>query len=72
MSKSSYLSRNSKRLRDPAAIASQIASLHVADAVEVLNALRPKLAAAALEHNAIDRIANLLEQPGFRQTTRVD
>jgi magnesium transporter len=65
VSKSSYLSKNSKKLRDPAAIASEIESYRVADVVEALNSLRPKLAASVLEHSSVDKIANVLEQPGF-------
>jgi len=61
----SLLSRSSKISSDPAAIATEMASYHVADVVEALNALRPRLAASVLEHMAIDRVTDILEQPGF-------
>ena len=59
------LSRRSKISSDPTVIAAEMAAYHVADAVEALNALRPRLAASVLEHMAIDRVTDILEQPGF-------
>jgi magnesium transporter len=61
----SVLSRRSKISSDPTVIAAEMAAYHVADAVEALNALRPRLAARVLEHMAIDRVTDILEQPGF-------
>jgi magnesium transporter len=61
----SVLSKRSKISSDPTVIAAEMAAYHVADAVEALNALRPRLAASVLEHMAIDRVTDILEQPGF-------
>jgi magnesium transporter len=61
----SLLSRSAKISSDPAAIAAEMATYHVADVVEALNVLRSRLAASVLEHMAIDRVTDILEQPGF-------
>src|ERR1700730_6542488 len=52
-------------LPDPAAIAAEMATYHVADVVEALNALSPELAASVLESMPIERATDILEQPGF-------
>src|SRR5712671_3081378 len=59
------LSKKSKILADPTLIAAEMATYHVADAVEALNALSPELAASVLENMPIDRATHILEQPGF-------
>ncbi len=61
----SPLSKNSKILPDPAAIAAEMATYHVADVVEALNALIPGVAASVLDKMPIDRVTEILEQPGF-------
>jgi magnesium transporter len=61
----SPLSKSLQILPDPTVIAAEMASYHVADVVEALNALRPELAARVLENMPIDRVTDILEQPGF-------
>jgi magnesium transporter len=61
----SVLSKRSKISSDPTVIAAEMAAYHVADVVEALNALRPRLAASVLEQMPIDRVTDILEQPGF-------
>ena len=63
--KNSSLSKNSEILPDPTVIAAEMATYHVADVVEALNALSPELAASVLESMPIDRVTDILEQPGF-------
>jgi magnesium transporter len=63
--KNSTLSKNPEILPDPAAIAAEMATYHVADVVEALNALSPEVAASVLENMPIDRVTDILEQPGF-------
>src|SRR3984893_4412372 len=63
--KNSSLAGNPEILPDPAAIAAEMATYHVADVVEALNALRPELAASVLESMPIERATDILEQPGF-------
>jgi magnesium transporter len=62
---SSSLSMNLEILPDPSVIAAEMATYHVADVVEALNALSPELAASVLEAMPIDRVTDILEQPGF-------
>jgi magnesium transporter len=62
---SSSLSMNLEILPDPSVIAGEMATYHVADVVEALNALSPELAASVLEAMPIDRATDILEQPGF-------
>jgi magnesium transporter len=50
---------------DPAAIAAQMATQHIPDVVETLNALDPHLAAGVLETMPLSRVIDILEQPGF-------
>src|ERR1051326_7176504 len=52
-------------LSDPAAIAAQMATQHIPDVVETLNALDPHLAAGVLETMPVSRVIDILEQPGF-------
>jgi magnesium transporter len=61
----SPLSKSTQTLPDPAALAAEMASYHVADVVEALNALSPELAASVLDNMPIDRVTDILEQPGF-------
>jgi magnesium transporter len=63
--KNSALAENPEILPDPAAIAAEMATYHVADVVEALNALSPELAASVLESMPVDRVTDILEQPGF-------
>jgi magnesium transporter len=56
---------------DAAALASQLANEHVADAVEVLSGLPADLAAAVLEKLPRERAAQILEQPGFDQPQKL-
>jgi magnesium transporter len=50
---------------DPAAIATQLATQHIADLVETLNALDPARAASALKTMLLHAAIDILEQPGF-------
>jgi magnesium transporter len=50
---------------DPAAIATQLATQHIADLVETLNALDPARAASALKTMPLHAAIDILEQPGF-------
>jgi magnesium transporter len=61
----SSLPKSSEILHDPTVIAAEMATYHVADVVEALNALSPELAASVLETMPIDRVTDILEQPGF-------
>jgi magnesium transporter len=61
----SVVSKGPKDLPDPVAIAAEMATYHVADAVEALNATSPVLAASILETMPVDRATHILEQPGF-------
>jgi Mg/Co/Ni transporter MgtE len=61
----SPLSKSLQILPDPTVIAAEMASYHVADVVEALNALSPELAARVLDSMPIDRVTDILEQPGF-------
>jgi magnesium transporter len=63
--KNSPLPKNTEILPDPVAMATEMATYHVADVVEALNALTPELAASVLENMPIDRATDVLEQPGF-------
>ena len=53
------------------ALASKLATIHPADAVEVLNGLEPDLAADALEEMPIERATHILGQPGFDQPQKL-
>jgi magnesium transporter len=61
----SSLSKASEILPDPAVIAAEMATYHLADVADALNALSPELAARVLESMPIDRATAVLEQPGF-------
>ena len=52
-------------LSDPVAIAAEMATHHIPDVVETLNALDPSLAAGVLETMPVRRVIDILEQPGF-------
>ena len=55
-------SENPETLPDPAAIAAEMASYHVADVVEALNALSPELAASVLEHIPLKHLLQYVSQ----------
>jgi magnesium transporter len=56
---------------DPAMIASQLITLHVADAVESLNALDRTLAASTLASMPVENATKLLAQPGLDYPERL-
>jgi magnesium transporter len=64
-------STSSTSVSDAAALASQLANEHVADAVEVLSGLPADLAAGVLEKMPGERAAQILEQPGFDQPQKL-
>jgi magnesium transporter len=62
---------SSNDVSDSAGLAANLANLHVADVVEVLNGLDPALAADVLQKMPLARAAHILGQPGFDQPQRL-
>jgi magnesium transporter len=56
---------------DAAEIALKMESCHVADAVEALNELEPRLGASVLEKMPLERATQILGQPGFERPQKL-
>jgi len=61
----------SRALADPAALAAELNSLHVADIVEALNVIEPKIAASVLAAMAPEQCIRVFDQAGLDHTSEL-